>query len=59
MKKIVLGLMAVAIMSSSAVYAGNGKKSKSKKKKAKVENCKPAGCCDKTNCVPFPGCCSK
>jgi len=65
MKKLFLSVLAIAMMSSAAVYAENGKKpSKKAKKKAKTECCKKAVCpkssCDKTTCpITMPGCGSK
>jgi len=60
MKKIILGMTAMLIMSSFAAFADNGKKP-SGKKKAKVANCAKTKCCntnkcDKTACPDFPGC---
>jgi hypothetical protein len=59
MKKIVLGLFALTVMSTTAVYANGGKK----KAKKKAKSCCTKTCTDKkdckptSNCVPMPGCC--
>jgi len=49
MKKIFLGMLAIALMSSPA-FAENGGKKKAKKK-AKIE-CKKDNCCDPNCCDP-------
>ena len=65
MKKVFLSVLAIGMMSGTAVFANNGKKpSKKTKKAAKIECQKPvccekSGCCissDKATCVPMPGC---
>jgi hypothetical protein len=48
MKKIFLGMLAIALMASPAVNASGGKKKA--KKKARIE-CKQDNCCDPKNCT--------
>jgi len=54
MKKIFLGLLAIALMASPAVY-GNGGKKKARKK-AKIE-CSKDKCCDVKTCPTDDKCC--
>jgi hypothetical protein len=49
MKNIFLGMMLIALLSSSAAYADGGKNME--KKKAKIE-CKKDNCCDPQKCNP-------
>lgn len=49
MKKIMVSILAMLLLSTVTVYAGGGKK-KAKKTKAKIE------CCSKTICEPNPNC---
>ena len=65
MNKVILSVLAIAMMSGTAVLANNGKRpSKKTKKAAKIECQKPvccekSSCCsssDKASCVPMPGC---
>lgn len=63
MKKILLGVLALALVSSTAAYAGGGKK-KAKKKKAKIEcvqSCCPekVDCKSTSTCPIIPGCVCK
>jgi hypothetical protein len=58
MKKIFLGLLAIALVSSTA-FAANDEGKKKGKKKAKME-CKQGKCCDPMTCDPSkcdPKCC--
>jgi hypothetical protein len=58
MKKIILGMMAIALMSTTAIAANDGGKKKARKK-AKTE-CKKEANCDPKNCDPKdcdPKCC--
>jgi len=59
MKKIFLGLLAIALMASPAVYANGGKKKA--RKKAKIECSKDKSCDVKPcpiddKCCPMPTC---
>ncbi len=57
MKKIFLGIVATALLSTVAVYATNEKKSD--KKQAAKKECKKTTCTDKANCPKtacLPGC---
>ena len=54
MKKIFLGLLAIALMASPAVYANGGKKKA--RKKAKIE-CSKDKCCDVKTCSTDNKCC--
>jgi len=54
MKKIFLGLMALTIMSTTAVYASGGKKKA--KAKAKTTQCCPGTNCTKGKSCPMPCC---
>lgn len=56
MKKIFLSLMAIALLASTDLYAGGGKKKKAKKDKAKIE-CKKEQCCDPKSCSKDDKCC--
>jgi hypothetical protein len=49
MKKIIVSILAMLLLSTVTVHAGGGKK-KAKKAKAKIE------CCSKTICEPVPNC---
>ena len=49
MKKILVSILGMLLLSAITVYAGGGKK-KAKKAKARIE------CCTKTICVPGPTC---
>ena len=59
MKKIFLGLLAIALMTTPSVYANGGKKKA--RKKAKIE-CSKDKCCDPKDCTkdgkcpPMPIC---
>jgi hypothetical protein len=55
MKKIFLGLMAIALLATTDVNAGGGKKKKARKK-AKIE-CKKEQCCDPKSCKKDDKCC--
>jgi hypothetical protein len=58
MKKIFLGLIAIALM-TVPVYAGGGKKAKKKAKMECSKDCDPRNCSKDPKCVPMPGCCTK
>jgi hypothetical protein len=55
MKKVFLGLMAIALMASTDLYANGGKKKKAKKQ-AKIE-CKSDKCCEPKSCTKDDKCC--
>ena len=56
MKKILLSLMAVALLASTDIYASGGKKKKAKKSKARIE-CKKEQCCEPKSCGKDDKCC--
>ena len=61
MKKIFLGVLAIALMSSPAI-AGGGKKKAGKKAKiecTKDKCCDPKDCTKDTKCPPIPICMGK
>ncbi len=61
MKKIFLGLLAIALI-SSPVYAGGGKKKAGKKAKIECTKdtcCDPKDCIKDTKCPPIPICMGK
>lgn len=55
MKKIFLGMLAIALLTSVESFAGEGKKKKARKK-AKIE-CKKDQCCDPKSCTKDDKCC--
>lgn len=57
MKKIFLTVLALSLVSTSAVYANPGKGKKAKKAKIVTTQCCEAKDCKKTaTCTPMPGC---
>lgn len=58
MKKILLGILALSLVSGVALADGGKKKTKKKAKTECTKNCPPSKDCKKTtaNCPPRPGC---
>jgi hypothetical protein len=57
MKKLFFSILAIALLSSSAVLAGGGKNSKKQEaKKSCPKGCPKTKDCGKTAICPVPGC---
>jgi len=59
MKKIILGVAAICLLSTTSAFAAPGKKKNKRSKTEKIQCCKVDKCCDKTATCPPVSCCTK